>query len=158
MQLVPSSLAMNPAGQIHKKLPSVFSQRPWEQRCWSWAHSSISVNKKIYKRISVAWNSQTLCSWNTSVLSPLSDLISEENSKRNTASFPEYLKVCYCKEGIHVWRTALKVQATAMILVFQKKDFRSTQKDVPDNWSHVSAGIHCANPRPAQQRQWAVSW
>lgn len=97
-------------------------------------------------------------SWNTSILSPLSHLISEENSKRNTLSFPEYLKGCYCKEGIHVWRTALKVQATAMILVFQKKDFRSTQNDLPDNWSHVSAGIHRANPRPAQQRQWAMSW
>lgn len=45
MQLVPSRLAIYPAGQIHRKLPSVFSQRPWEQRCWSWAHSSISVHK-----------------------------------------------------------------------------------------------------------------
>lgn len=50
-QLVPSSLAINPAGQIHRKLPSVFSQRPWEQRCWAWAHSSMSVNKSTMGKI-----------------------------------------------------------------------------------------------------------
>lgn len=36
---------MNPAWQIHRKLPSVFSQRPREQRWGAWIHSLISTKE-----------------------------------------------------------------------------------------------------------------
>lgn len=132
----------------------MFSQRPWEQRCRSQVHSSISVNKKRHtQRISVTWNSHEILAF--CLLCPTLSVRKTVKGIHSVSWIPEGLLL---QEEYTYGRTALKVQATAMILVFQKKDFRSTQNDLPDNWSHVSAGIHRANPRPAQQRQWAMSW
>lgn len=90
MQLVPSSLAINPAGQIHRKLPSVFSQRPWEQRCWTWAHSSMSVNKKTMGEIRAVelCSEDSVCLFcktpNSYSLAIRETFISKKNSKVNT--------------------------------------------------------------------------
>lgn len=53
------------------------------------------------------------------------------------------------KRGIHIRCAALKAQATTMTLVFQREALQSNTEG-PDYWSHVSARIHCATPRPAQ--------
>lgn len=66
--------------------------------------------------------------------------------------FLRYLKDSYWEQGICVECVVSKAETTTMNLVFLRDRFGSTQKDLPDTWSHLSTEIRCATPRPALQR------
>lgn len=124
MQLVPSSLAINPAGQIHKKLPSVFSQRPWEQRCWACVHSSTSVKRMTDQRISQLEHGILRLLVRETPADSLCPTSLHRWGPGDMTVLLKHLKGCDWEEGIRTVHIASKAKTTTVTLVFQRDRFQ----------------------------------